>query len=231
MSDISHSSGLSISRSGTQFTRLRNSIPDEKQFFQETLYQCSYRRANAYIGRPDLLTWKGIYHIRSFPSNSCSWIRFKFLSLPSNQTTDRDVPLRRFVCSTGKGRSILRSFRVSPFTHRTPMWSQTHRKLKTNMGSRTEKESHQTGEWGEKAVWHRSEVSVTCSTSHRRKWRERSDEVFSRLASQCIVTKHVRDVIRTGQQKGCPYTPTGGRPCRGSLSAALPCSFIPEEVC
>jgi hypothetical protein len=60
---ISHSSGLSISRWGTQFTRLRNSIPDEKQFFQETLYQCSYRRANAYIGGPDLLTWKGIYHL------------------------------------------------------------------------------------------------------------------------------------------------------------------------
>ena|SRR5437879_9705186 len=36
-------------------------IPDEKQFFQETLYQCSYRRANAYVGGPNLLTWEGIY--------------------------------------------------------------------------------------------------------------------------------------------------------------------------
>src|SRR5713226_1124852 len=49
----------------------------------------------------------------------------------------------------------------SPFTHRTPLWSQTHRGLKTNIGSRAEKSIHQKGESGEKALWHRSEVSVT----------------------------------------------------------------------
>lgn len=47
----------------------------------------------------------------------------------------------------------------SPFTYRTPMWSQTHRRLKTNMGSRAEKSVHQKSECGEKAVWHCSEVS------------------------------------------------------------------------
>ncbi len=61
VSDISHSSGLSISRWGTQFTCLRDSIPDEKQFFQETLSQCSYWRASANVGGQNLLTWKGIY--------------------------------------------------------------------------------------------------------------------------------------------------------------------------
>src|SRR5713226_9038880 len=54
----------------------------------------------------------------------------------------------------------------SPFTHRTPLWSQTHRGLKTNIGSRAEKSVHQKGESGEEAAWHRSEVSVTFSTSH-----------------------------------------------------------------
>src|SRR5713226_984032 len=60
----------------------------------------------------------------------------------------------------------------SPFTHRTPLWSQTHRRQKTTMGSWAEKLAHQKGEGGEETVWHRSQVSVTCSTSHRRKWRE-----------------------------------------------------------
>jgi hypothetical protein len=64
------------------------------------------------------------------------------------------------------------------------MWSQTHRRLKTTMGSRAEKSVHQKGESGEEAVWHCSEVSVTCSTSHRRKWRRHADEVFSRPTSQ-----------------------------------------------
>jgi transposase len=43
-----------------------------ERLFQETLYQCSYRRANAYIGGPDLLTWKGIYHLtaETFPERS-----------------------------------------------------------------------------------------------------------------------------------------------------------------
>src|SRR6266536_1945217 len=40
----------------------------------------------------------------------------------------------------------------SPFTHRTPLWSQTHRGLKTNIGSRAEKSLHQKGESGEEAV-------------------------------------------------------------------------------
>ena len=37
-------------------------------FSKEGVYQCSYWRANAYIGGPDLLTWKGIYHIRNEPA-------------------------------------------------------------------------------------------------------------------------------------------------------------------
>src|SRR5260370_5152111 len=43
----------------------------------------------------------------------------------------------------------------SPYTHRTPLWSQTHRRLKTNMGSRAEKSvTSKRRVWsGEKAVF------------------------------------------------------------------------------
>src|SRR5712692_3481342 len=75
---------------------------------------------------------------------------------------DQEPPTFTVMCQRGR----------SPFTHRTPLWPQTHRRRSTNMGSRAEKSVHQKGASEEETVWHRSQVSVTCSTSHRRKWRE-----------------------------------------------------------
>src|SRR6266851_9313539 len=57
----------------------------------------------------------------------------------------------------------------SPFTHRTPLWSQTHRRLKTNMGSRAEKSVHQKkdglpGHPGESGLIF---LIACCTSSHR----------------------------------------------------------------
>jgi hypothetical protein len=48
-------------RSRPLFTLFSADIPDVKRFAQINVYQCSYRRANAYVGGPNLLTWEGIY--------------------------------------------------------------------------------------------------------------------------------------------------------------------------
>ena len=44
-----------------QISNFKKSIPDGERFLQEPLYQCSCRRANAYIGGQNPLTWEGIY--------------------------------------------------------------------------------------------------------------------------------------------------------------------------
>jgi hypothetical protein len=47
-----------------QISNFKKSIPDGERFLQEPLSQCSCRRANAYIGGQNPLTWEGIYHLR-----------------------------------------------------------------------------------------------------------------------------------------------------------------------
>ena len=47
-----------------QISNFKKSIPDGERFLQEPLSQCSCRRANAYIGGQNPLTWEGIYHER-----------------------------------------------------------------------------------------------------------------------------------------------------------------------
>jgi tetratricopeptide (TPR) repeat protein len=45
------------------FTEWWRKSPDGKRFAQGGWYQCSYRRASAYIEGPNPLTWDGIYHL------------------------------------------------------------------------------------------------------------------------------------------------------------------------
>jgi hypothetical protein len=41
-------------------------------FSREGVYQCSYWRASAYIGGPNLLTWQDIYHFARFYNIACN---------------------------------------------------------------------------------------------------------------------------------------------------------------
>src|SRR6266581_4920741 len=57
----------------------------------------------------------------------------------------------------------------SPFTSRTPMWSQTHRRRSANMGKRARARRYIKKARGEKKPsGTASQVSVTCATSHER---------------------------------------------------------------
>ena len=53
-----------------QISNFKKSIPDGERFLQEPLSQCSCRRANAYIGGQNPLTWEGIYHFSGAARNA-----------------------------------------------------------------------------------------------------------------------------------------------------------------
>jgi len=88
-----------------QFTRFRWEKPDEEQFFQETLSQCSHWRASAYVGGPNLLTWYGIYHMeKGHSQNGTSPGAYPTRILKTLKTADWTT--MRFVASSaGTGTS------------------------------------------------------------------------------------------------------------------------------
>jgi hypothetical protein len=62
-----------------QISNFKKSIPDGERFLQEPLSQCSCRRANAYIGGQNPLTWEGIYQeMRTYFLYKCCRL-FRFL--------------------------------------------------------------------------------------------------------------------------------------------------------
>src|SRR2546421_12795650 len=101
-----------------------------------------------------------VYPFVHFPPMLVRESRSMFGSCAEPLATDRHVSW------FAKGRS--------PFTHRTPLWSQTHRGLKTNMGSRAEK-----GVTSKRREWRGSRSRVR----ERYEWPPRRLQVLQRARS------------------------------------------------